>query len=1305
MFTKPFSHISKIDAAIAGGKGASLGEMTQADVPVPPGFVALSNAFEHFLEETDLNVEIDTILHTVKTDEMRSVEHASEKIQKLIFEARMPADIGAEIRESFISLDVGYVAVRSSATAEDSDSAAWAGQLDTFLNTTEKNLLENVQKCWASLFTPRAIFYRFEKGLHAQKISVAVVVQKMIQSEISGIAFSVHPVTEDRNQLIIEAGYGLGEAIVSGSITPDSYVVEKEPRKIIDTNIVHQERGIFQKAGGGNEWQSIEEARGSTQKLSNEQILELAALIIKIENHYGFPCDIEWAYAGGKFYITQSRPITTLNDVSFTPKKNEKLILGNQEVDASLLNVEMTWAGMRDNFIVEQLGKPMPVFSFEMIKGKTLNGYLNPTELKEFSLLCSRVLTDKLSLLAFLKKETVRTSKKIRDYALAHKPKNKLNTLSNHELAALLLEIRAKQATCATYGTIVAFADIFGGVTQPCIDVLAGRKLQYPQHVYSKVLMPPEEKSLTEKATEDIVNSEDSADDLCDKYFWLNQGYIGRGLSKEEISYIKRDKDDEMLPSRDNLLNELRFSNQEENLFNVVRDIVYIKSLRADSRQYLHVVANRIVDILAERLKIEARYLEALTAVEISDFITNSQGIPETLFERYNHSIITPIGRDTYSVLFGEEANEFISTKISSENLKNVTEIKGKTAYPGKIKGKVKLVFGPQHIGKVQSGDIMVSTVTSPQLLPAMKKASAFITDIGGITSHAAIVSRELKKPCIIGTKIATQVLRDGDVVEVDADEGVVRIVESAVERGVSVLSPALQKKYPIKGLQLSEFTFTHPKSVQDASFEKEVAFSLEKKLKRMFIRRRTILFIESCRYAATAAWERWGIRFAFMDYGETMVKGVFQTENLNTDAASLWWNNIKQEENFVDKLLREFEGIIAIDVAIMEHPILKKKSWSDDELVEILNIYMSWFSQFFEIVYPWFAIDEMKEKHLEPFLKTYYQKNSTELIQKLLRPTKLPFSSLEQEALIKVAERDGRIFESALIEHARRYASIALRDIDDQPHDLAYFRSRVESLKADGIENAKEGFARLKQEIGEADKLETSLDAPREIRQLVHLTRSFVFLRTHSIDYMNMVLLAFQPVFKAIAGKLAVDLEELMYLTLDEMVSGIRGVPLKAKATARERMQKPYLYIISPGGSYLSVGEESATAFAQVMPAANSVLERVTSLKGVPAFPGKVRGRARVILDRKRSNELQTGEILVTPMTIPDFVPAMQRSAGIITNEGGVLCHAAIMSRELKKPCIIGTKIATDVLHDGDLVEVDADEGVVRIVERAAPN
>jgi len=224
----------------------------------------------------------------------------------------MPKGLAALITAEFKKLKAKFVAVRSSATAEDSSAASWAGELETYLNTTDKTLLANVKKCWSSLFTPRAIFYRHEKKLLKTKVSVAVVVQQMVASEISGIAFTVHPVTQDRNQMIIEAGYGLGEAIVSGSITPDSYVIDKRDYSLIDVNVASQGRKIVKGPAGGVKWAPVTAPVGAKQKLNGRLIVDLAKICSKIEKHYKFPCDIEWAYCGAKFYITQSRPITTL---------------------------------------------------------------------------------------------------------------------------------------------------------------------------------------------------------------------------------------------------------------------------------------------------------------------------------------------------------------------------------------------------------------------------------------------------------------------------------------------------------------------------------------------------------------------------------------------------------------------------------------------------------------------------------------------------------------------------------------------------------------------------------------------------------------------------------------------------------------------------------------------------------------------------------------------------------------------------------------------------------------------------------
>lgn len=311
MFIKFFKELNKRNVNIAGGKGASLGEMTNANIPVPQGFVLCAAAFDRFIEETDINVEIDSELSKVNYEDVNSIDKTSMIIRDVIHDAKMPEDLAKEVLGAYKKMELKDVAVRSSATAEDSSVASWAGELESYLNTNEKNILENIKKCWSSLFTPRAIVYRNEQGLLKTKVSVAVVVQKMVQSEIAGITFTVHPVTEDKTQMIIEAAYGLGEIIVSGQVTPDSYVVDKEKMTIIDTNVAEQEQMMVKKVDG-NEMIDVPVDKKAKQKITDKEVIELAKICLNIEKHYKTPQDIEWAYHSGKFYIVQSRPITTL---------------------------------------------------------------------------------------------------------------------------------------------------------------------------------------------------------------------------------------------------------------------------------------------------------------------------------------------------------------------------------------------------------------------------------------------------------------------------------------------------------------------------------------------------------------------------------------------------------------------------------------------------------------------------------------------------------------------------------------------------------------------------------------------------------------------------------------------------------------------------------------------------------------------------------------------------------------------------------------------------------------------------------
>jgi len=314
-FILPLEKISKNDIKIAGGKGAFLGELSKI-VPIPEGFVLPVSVFKAFVDFNDLEEIINKNTKFIfsklreKTDN-RKIEKISADLTKLILSGKVSDEISKEIFLYFHKYKMKYVAVRSSAKMEDGATNSWAGELESYLNTTEKNLIENIKKCWASLFSPRAISYSIEKNLPFESSPVAVVVQKMIQSEISGIVFTVHPVTKNKNQILIESCFGLGELIVGGEITPDSYIVDKRKNLILEIKVNLQEKMMIKK-GNKNVMVKISGRKKHQQKLTGRQIIELAELSQKIENHFKKPQDIEWALKNNKFYIIQSRPITTL---------------------------------------------------------------------------------------------------------------------------------------------------------------------------------------------------------------------------------------------------------------------------------------------------------------------------------------------------------------------------------------------------------------------------------------------------------------------------------------------------------------------------------------------------------------------------------------------------------------------------------------------------------------------------------------------------------------------------------------------------------------------------------------------------------------------------------------------------------------------------------------------------------------------------------------------------------------------------------------------------------------------------------
>ncbi|WP_405297397.1 phosphoenolpyruvate synthase [Methanobrevibacter sp.] len=320
MYVKKFEELSKSDIGIAGGKGANLGELTQAGIPVPPGFVVTAQAYKYFMDEAGINDQVMEILDAIDINDTKALQAAAEEIKALIIESPIPDDLVLFIREYYNELcqrvgeDDTDVAIRSSATAEDLPEASFAGQQDTFLHVSgDDEVIEYIRKCWASLFEARAIFYREENDFEHSKVYIAVVVQKMANADKAGVMFTVNPSTGEEIALI-EGSWGLGESVVSGDVTPDNYQVDKKDNEIINVTISDKKVMYTNDEAGTSVKVDVPEDKRKERVLSDDELIELTEMGKRVQAHYGEPMDTEWAFEKDMLFLLQARPITTLGN-------------------------------------------------------------------------------------------------------------------------------------------------------------------------------------------------------------------------------------------------------------------------------------------------------------------------------------------------------------------------------------------------------------------------------------------------------------------------------------------------------------------------------------------------------------------------------------------------------------------------------------------------------------------------------------------------------------------------------------------------------------------------------------------------------------------------------------------------------------------------------------------------------------------------------------------------------------------------------------------------------------------------------
>lgn len=823
MNIKTFGQLSKSDVGVAGGKGASLGEMTQAGIPVPPGFVILASAFDEFLAATDLTQEVEAQLDKVNYEDISSIERASRVIHALIHDAKFPENLKKEVMEAYRGLENPpasqggvassiaedplvkggskgglFVAVRSSATAEDSSVASWAGELESYLNTTEETLLDNIKKCWASLFTPRAIVYRNEKGMRQTRVSVAVVVQKMVQSEVSGICFTVHPVTRDVNQMIIEACWGLGEYIVGGIVTPDSYVIDKRDGSMVDLNVSEQEIMLV-RGNSGNDKVDVPVEIREKQKIDSTQIVKLADICASIERHYGFPCDIEWAMEKGELYVVQSRPITTL-----CPDMG----LGEINGQKWMYLIERKRSFFCDSLMAEAIAKPYLkgmgfFYTIPRILYDDGRWFANADDftavakeldrrMAEDPSFVSRTLEDSLVIIEDGVKR-VRGLVEASNEMLHARLENYVETV--RELLSFMVFphiIERSLSSRIKKGIGGIFPDPDAALFRLIPASEKGFFEKFEHELLSVLAASDEERLKTEIDQGTFVLSNNPAlKDLFDRYQWLNDldfklDLLTESAFVERISLIVG-RAAQILEEKDS--ESKRWEEEEDayrssikdrailDLIDVAQRYVWFRTYRMDMLVKSLYEAREIFHAISRELGISAREVLELDTEEIKQALSNSAvGVQEIVSGRSGRVAFYYDGEKLNRLVADEadKVNAFKSESIDAD------EIKGLSASTGKATGKVVLVKSVEDIGKAQKGDVLVTTMTRPNFIVAMEKTVAFVTDEGGITCHAAIVAREMNKPCIIGTKVATKVLKDGDEVEVDAEKGVVRVIKRA---------------------------------------------------------------------------------------------------------------------------------------------------------------------------------------------------------------------------------------------------------------------------------------------------------------------------------------------------------------------------------------------------------------------------------------------------------------------------------------------------------------------------------------------
>jgi rifampicin phosphotransferase len=810
----PLAGLGRDDLATAGGKGANLGELIRAGFPVPDGVVVTTDAYAAVVEHAGLTPAIAS-----------SAEDAGEALRAAFATVEIPDDVRAALLGAYAHLGGGPVAVRSSATAEDLPGAAFAGQQDTYLNVVgEEALLDAVRRCWGSLWTERAISYRARRDVDPSGVRIAVVVQRMVPAAFAGVLFTANPVTGARDEVVVDASSGLGEAVVSGLVTPDHYVVDADGR------VRERRRGLREVVVRGVEGGGVEHrTEDALEELPDEVLAELADLGRRVAAHFGRPQDIEWAWADGRVWLVQARPMTALPPPPLHLSRVQR-ITGPQIIEylpyrpypmdvsgwvargigrmvermlGEIAGVHIDFADVlpESDGVVDRYVPPRPRFTPRVLSAPARNlprlrrcraaGWTRDPrftrferEVRELAAIDVRALAwDELRLLP---QRTFDTTDLIADLRVDYLPRVGVDLLRLRLLQALL---RRGDVSGLTLGTHTRTEDANRELQRLAERVRADGALRTvfglePDAIAERIEQDPAFAGFRAELAAfraEYGHRETASPLLMSAPTWGEAPATVLGMVKVLVT------DAPPAPPAD------RAERAERQLLahplvRLTRSGRRVRTLLADARAGIafredtHFHGTRVLPVLrAAVLEMGRRLAEAGVLRDADDVLhlrlEELEGLaePATLApadaERIRAAARARSARraELAGVPLIAPADLFPDRASRGDAL-----VSGTPASGGRATGPVRVVRESAEFGKLCSGEVLVCPYTNPSWTPLFQRAAAVVVDTGGAGSHAAIVAREYGIPAVMGTGNGTSVLADGQVVTVDGDTGLV---------------------------------------------------------------------------------------------------------------------------------------------------------------------------------------------------------------------------------------------------------------------------------------------------------------------------------------------------------------------------------------------------------------------------------------------------------------------------------------------------------------------------------------------------